>query len=401
MFSLTNSHRVVSDAVNSVFETLEERRLLSGTVEEPDEPVLVVDPPMLFVSLVKQADATDASSPADDAGEAVDDTTDSAQADATDETDPNSEVAPDDGIQPADDGDGIMYKDYVMTLGAPESLADESASGDTTDDTTDPTTDTTDNGGENPEVIYYTAGGIAKPTASLSSGILTITGTEGDDKIVIAKSKGDTTKLVVRLNGQAQRFDFAQVTSIIADLKGGNDLFKANQGRGAIAIPMHVQGGAGNDRIIGASGDDLLEGGDGNDKLKGASGNDTLLGNGGKDNLYGGAGDDVLNGGTALDELRGNAGSNTNEDSADRLLDRKQSDHGHRHARVHLFSLARLSDGSALSSLPDQSIWIGEPDPSAGSTDTTDDTKPADPTDDTSGEVLGSDTETPIDAPVK
>ena len=55
-----------------------------------------------------------------------------------------------------------------------------------------------------------------------------------------------------------------------------------------------VNGGIGNDTIIGGELADALNGGDGNDTLNGAGGNDTLTSGGGLDIVNGGAGDDRL-----------------------------------------------------------------------------------------------------------
>ena len=60
-------------------------------------------------------------------------------------------------------------------------------------------------------------------------------------------------------------------------------------------------GTAGNDKITGTAGKDVLCGGSGNDSLKGLGGNDILLGGTGNDSLQGGAQNDILNGGTGVD----------------------------------------------------------------------------------------------------
>ena len=57
------------------------------------------------------------------------------------------------------------------------------------------------------------------------------------------------------------------------------------------------------------SDDDLLDGGDGNDHLLGGRGDDVLVGGTGDDELDGGRGDDVLIGGTGDDDLKGSAGA--------------------------------------------------------------------------------------------
>ncbi|MBV8685105.1 MAG: hypothetical protein JOZ90_02445 [Alphaproteobacteria bacterium] len=79
-------------------------------------------------------------------------------------------------------------------------------------------------------------------------------------------------------------------------------------------------GGAWNDDLIGEEGDDRLDGGGGDDvllgdagrdRLLGGDGNDGLVGGAGDDRLYGGAGDDLLRGEDGRDFLQGGAGADT------------------------------------------------------------------------------------------
>lgn len=70
-----------------------------------------------------------------------------------------------------------------------------------------------------------------------------------------------------------------------------------------------LDGGAGNDRLYGDTEADRLTGGDGNDLLDGGAGNDTLLGGAGVDSLIGGAGNDSLTGGLDADTLTGGLGT--------------------------------------------------------------------------------------------
>jgi Ca2+-binding RTX toxin-like protein len=83
---------------------------------------------------------------------------------------------------------------------------------------------------------------------------------------------------------------------------------------------FRVNGGSGNDTLIGAEGNDYLDGREGNDylygregndTLNGGAGNDTLLGGDGNDYLYGGEGNDTLNGGAGNDTLNGGAGDDS------------------------------------------------------------------------------------------
>jgi Ca2+-binding RTX toxin-like protein len=70
----------------------------------------------------------------------------------------------------------------------------------------------------------------------------------------------------------------------------------------------YIDAGAGNDVIIGASGDSDLRGGDGNDTLSGGSGKSTLDGGAGDDSLTGGDSDNTLIGGDGNDILVGAGG---------------------------------------------------------------------------------------------
>ncbi|MEM8837233.1 MAG: glycosyl hydrolase family 28-related protein, partial [Pseudomonadota bacterium] len=72
-------------------------------------------------------------------------------------------------------------------------------------------------------------------------------------------------------------------------------------------------GGTGNDELTGGLGDDRMEGNDGDDTLFGGEGNDRLNGGAGADSLYGGEGDDdffvdaedtLIDGGDGFDEVR-------------------------------------------------------------------------------------------------
>ncbi len=75
-------------------------------------------------------------------------------------------------------------------------------------------------------------------------------------------------------------------------------------------------------QLDGGDGDDLLIGSSGNDVLFGRAGNDTLQGQSGRDELYGGDGNDTLQGGTGGDALYGEAGQDTllGEEDSDALF---------------------------------------------------------------------------------
>lgn len=86
---------------------------------------------------------------------------------------------------------------------------------------------------------------------------------------------------------------------------GGDDILI---GRDLFSFYM-INGGAGNDLVIGSYNNDVLIGDDfdgvaGNDYLAGLDGNDALYGVGGNDTLIGGGGTDKLIGGTGNDVFR-------------------------------------------------------------------------------------------------
>jgi Ca2+-binding RTX toxin-like protein len=97
--------------------------------------------------------------------------------------------------------------------------------------------------------------------------------------------------------------DIGTSEKLVVNMNGGDDFFSAS-GNLAALISVRVDGGAGNDTILGSNGNDLLLGGDGNDFIDGQQGNDTAL-------L--GAGDDVFqwDPGDGSDVVEGQDGTDT------------------------------------------------------------------------------------------
>ncbi len=97
--------------------------------------------------------------------------------------------------------------------------------------------------------------------------------------------------------------DIGTSERLVVNMNGGDDSFSAT-GNLAALIGITVDGGTGNDTILGSNGVDLLLGGDGNDFIDGNQGNDTgLLG----------AGDDIFrwDPGDGSDVVEGQDGSDT------------------------------------------------------------------------------------------
>ena len=82
---------------------------------------------------------------------------------------------------------------------------------------------------------------------------------------------------------------------------------------GDVDEPQELNGGDGDDCLIGGNEGDVLNGGWGDDYLNGGAGNDTLNGGWGEDELFGGPGDDILLGGNDSDDLDGAGDTNGDE----------------------------------------------------------------------------------------
>jgi Ca2+-binding RTX toxin-like protein len=145
---------------------------------------------------------------------------------------------------------------------------------------------------------------------------LTITGTPGDDRISLTRTKKGqlvvSEKTTAKKPGDAgtvgtvetTNFPLAQVKSIIVNAGDGNDSVSVAGGwKYRVVIPSTVDGGGGNDSLTGGDANDLLRGGAGNDLIKGGAGDDELFGDDGADRITGGAGADLLDGGFANDRL--------------------------------------------------------------------------------------------------
>lgn len=159
-------------------------------------------------------------------------------------------------------------------------------------------------------------------TVSLSNGVLLIDGTGGTSRITTAVSAG---MLIVNQNGQESSWAIGEVSSVLAQLGGGDDYASLS----AVLVPVTAEGGAGNDTLIGGGGNDTIRGGNGDDSIQGGRGddqlyggdgrdiqrggwgNDTLRGAMGNDTSYGGEGNDLLVGGADDDWLEGAAGNDT------------------------------------------------------------------------------------------
>ncbi|WP_439625772.1 CAP domain-containing protein [Gemmata sp.] len=120
------------------------------------------------------------------------------------------------------------------------------------------------------------------------NGTLTVTGTEGNDTIVLRQSP---TSIVV----DGVPYPRAGVTRVVISAGGGDDVIRDGSGFGAF-----IYGGTGDDTIYGTGGDDRIYGGAGNDRIYGGAGNDVIWGGGGTDTVDGGVGTNNVNQGSPV-----------------------------------------------------------------------------------------------------
>jgi Ca2+-binding RTX toxin-like protein len=137
-------------------------------------------------------------------------------------------------------------------------------------------------------------------------------GGDGTDTVEVNGGNG-TEHFTVTANGTRVRFDridpapfsidIGTSEKLVLNANGGDDGFSAT-GNLAALIAITVDGGTGDDQVLGSNGTDLLLGGDGNDFVDGQQGNDTAL-------L--GAGDDVFqwDPGDGNDTIEGQDGNDT------------------------------------------------------------------------------------------
>ncbi|WP_169981063.1 calcium-binding protein [Tautonia rosea] len=117
--------------------------------------------------------------------------------------------------------------------------------------------------------------------SDLVNGIVTITGTEQADVIRIDYLGNDFVSMTLASNGQTlfnRYFPWQSVNRVVVNGLGGNDQITNNS-----ILPSELNGGSGNDTLIGGWMNDVLSGGPGNDRLEGRSGDDGLNGGSGND----------------------------------------------------------------------------------------------------------------------
>jgi Ca2+-binding RTX toxin-like protein len=136
------------------------------------------------------------------------------------------------------------------------------------------------------------------------AGIDTVEVNGGNGDEVFTTTANGTRVRFDRLNPAPFSIDIGTSEKLVVNANGGNDSFSAT-GNLAALIQITVDGGAGNDTILGSNGADVLLGGDGDDFIDGQQGNDTAFLGAGNDVFQWDPGDgsDVVEGQAGVDRM--------------------------------------------------------------------------------------------------
>lgn len=143
--------------------------------------------------------------------------------------------------------------------------------------------------------------------AVLDGGTVTVHAGDADNEIGVWANR-ETNKLFIKVDDTTLEFDNNLVSHVNIYAEGGNDSVAV---RDSVTQTTLLDGGAGNDRIVGSLQRDTIVGGFGNDRIHGRDGNDRMDGGEGNDVVHGGSGDDGLQGGIGDDTINGGAGNDT------------------------------------------------------------------------------------------
>src|SRR5215472_6620331 len=133
---------------------------------------------------------------------------------------------------------------------------------------------------------------VQHPHAQLAHRTLDVQGTAGNDAIALRLAAGNPAVIQVDLGDKGSAdfsFQRAKIGRITVEGRGGDDRIRIDDTNGTFTdtIPTRIDGGPGNDTIVGGAGAETLNGGPGNDSIvwDPGDGSDTIEGGGGTDTM--------------------------------------------------------------------------------------------------------------------
>jgi Ca2+-binding RTX toxin-like protein len=149
----------------------------------------------------------------------------------------------------------------------------------------------------------------AAPSASVANDTLTVTGSSGNDKLVLRVRPATPNVLEVDFgaDGTAEfEFDRSTFSKVAVTLASGRDEFSIDRGTVSLADEtMTIDGGSGDDNLTGSNAVEVFIGGSGSDFVDGNQGNDTGIMGSGDDTFRWDPGDgsDIVEGASGVDTL--------------------------------------------------------------------------------------------------
>jgi Ca2+-binding RTX toxin-like protein len=141
------------------------------------------------------------------------------------------------------------------------------------------------------EVNVDLAGTLGGTTGDAQADTVIVNGTNGDNLVYVVGTGTSVSVLGLAAQINVTNSEGANDSLVINGL-GGDDSITATTLPAGV-MKLTIDGGAGNDTILGSQGADILLGGDGNDLLFGGAGDDVLIGGDGNDQVFGEAGNDL------------------------------------------------------------------------------------------------------------
>ncbi len=138
----------------------------------------------------------------------------------------------------------------------------------------------------------------------LDGGVVTLEANDDDNVISVAANR-ETNVLTVDVDGNVFEFPNSEVRHVNIFGNGGNDQIAIAD---IVRQTTTLDGGLGNDIIVGSRQSDSISGGPGSDRISGRGGNDRINGGAGNDAIDGGDGSDAIAGGEGSDLIRGGSG---------------------------------------------------------------------------------------------
>jgi Ca2+-binding RTX toxin-like protein len=156
-------------------------------------------------------------------------------------------------------------------------------------------------GDGNDRAIWNPGDGSDVVDGAAGADTMEFNGSAGNEVMRLATLTGGVTQLTRDIGNISMTLQ--GVERVVVNAGAGDDSFEA-AGNLAPLVALTVDGGAGNDRILGSNGNDVLLGGDGNDFIDGQQGADVA---------FLGAGDDVFqwDPGDGSDVIEGQAGGDS------------------------------------------------------------------------------------------